>query len=79
MSSKRNSTLEVSTPNLPPYNKIDIFIEIDGPTPAETVAADEHVHTQTKRIPSRTETTRGRSTIGGRDDNGSRGPYRRGD
>ena len=75
MSSKRNSTLEVSTPSLPPHDKIVTFIEIDGPTPAETAAADEHVHTQTKRSPSRTETTRGRSTISGRSDNGIRGPY----
>ena len=45
MSSKRNSTLEVSIPNLPPHDKFVTFIEIDGPTSAETVAVDEHVHT----------------------------------
>ena len=45
MSSKRNSTLEYSTPNLPPHDKFVTFIEIDGPTSAETVAVDEHVHT----------------------------------
>ena len=40
MSSKRNSTLKVSTPNVPPHDEIVTFIEIDGSTPAGTAAAE---------------------------------------
>ena len=65
MSSKRNSTIEDSTSQLPPHEKTVTFIEIDGSTPAETTVADEHSNTQTKRLHSRTKTTRERSTIGG--------------
>ena len=71
MSSKRNSTIEDSTPHLPLHEKTVTFIEIDGQTPAKTAAADEHSNTQTKRLHSRTETTMERSTIGGRNGRGS--------
>ena len=64
MSSKRNSTIKDSTPHLPPHEKTITFIDIDGLTPAETAAADEHSNTQTKRLHSTTETTRDRSTFG---------------
>ena len=64
MSSKRNSTIEDSTPHLPPHEKTVTFIEIDGSTPAKTAAADEHNKTQIKRLHSTTETTRDRSTFG---------------
>ena len=40
MSSKRNSRLKVSTPNVPPHDEIVTFIEIDGSTPAGTAAAE---------------------------------------
>ena len=73
--SKRNSTLEDSTPIFPLYDKIFTFIEIDSSTPAGAAAAEENINIQTKHNPSRPETTKGRSTIGGRGDNGRRGPY----
>ena len=69
LSSKRNSTLTDTTQILPPHAKTVTFIEID-PTPAEDAAYTENVNNLTTRIPSRPATTRGRSTIGGRGDNG---------
>ena len=78
LSSKRNSTLEDSTPILPPYNKTVIFIEIDSSTPVETATTEDNVNIETKRNLGRYATTRRRSTIGGRGDNGRGGLYGRG-
>ena len=79
LSSKRNSTLDETTPTLPSHDKTITFIEIDSPTPAETAAATDNVNHETKRTPGRSVTTRGRSTIGGRGDTGRGGTYCRGE
>ena len=78
LSSKRNSTLEETTPTLSPHDKTITFIESDSPIPAETVAATDNVNHETKRNPGRPVTTRGRSTIGGRGDTERGGTYGRG-
>ena len=68
LSSKRNSTLDETTPTLPPHNKTITFLDSDNSTPAETVAATDNVNHETKRNLGRSVTTRGHSTIGGRRD-----------
>ena len=70
LSSKRNSTLTDTTQNLPPHEKTVTFIDIDDPTPAEIAAYNDKVNNVTTRTLSRSATSRERSTIGGRGDNG---------
>ena len=76
MSCKRNSTPEGPVPlHLPPHKKTTIFIEINNPTPVDSVVAEEHTVTNTKRNLGRTSSTRRRLTIGERGNNSRGGPY----
>ena len=76
MSCKQNSTPEGPVPlHLHPHKKTTIFIEINNPTPADSVVAEEHTVTNTKSNLGRISSTRRRSTIGERGDSSRGGPY----
>ena len=54
MSYKWNSTPEDSRPlHTPTHEKTITFLEIDSPTPAETVTDEEHINIPTKHNPDR--------------------------